>query len=60
MTVTTPAQAGAPETVGDSQGRPSEGRPGTTRWLLIDPDTARRARHRDLAPLPSLDALAAA
>ncbi|WP_435057808.1 SNF2-related protein [Streptomyces sp. bgisy060] len=30
------------------------------RWLLIDPDTARRARHRDLAPLPSLDALAAA
>ncbi|KOU73758.1 hypothetical protein ADK61_22325 [Streptomyces sp. XY66] len=30
------------------------------RWLLIDPDTARRARHRALAPLPSLDALAAA
>ncbi|MEU0351408.1 SNF2-related protein [Streptomyces sp. NPDC006237] len=30
------------------------------RWLLIDPDTARRASHRDLAPLPSLDALAAA
>ncbi|MFJ8855712.1 SNF2-related protein [Streptomyces sp. NPDC102437] len=30
------------------------------RWLLIDPDTARRARHRHLAPLPSLDALAAA
>nr|WP_024126871.1 SNF2-related protein [Streptomyces sp. F2]AHE39635.1 SNF2/RAD54 family helicase [Streptomyces sp. F2] len=30
------------------------------RWLLIDPTTARRARHRDLAPLPSLDALAAA
>ncbi|MFF5027851.1 SNF2-related protein [Streptomyces collinus] len=30
------------------------------RWLLIDPDTARRARHRELAPLPSLDALAAA
>ncbi|MEU5137720.1 SNF2-related protein [Streptomyces californicus] len=30
------------------------------RWLLIDPDTAHRARHRDLAPLPSLDAIAAA
>ncbi|MEU6603001.1 hypothetical protein [Streptomyces flaveolus] len=30
------------------------------RWLLIDPDTARRARHRELAPVPSLDALAAA
>ncbi|EDY52702.1 SNF2/RAD54 family helicase, partial [Streptomyces clavuligerus] len=30
------------------------------RWLLIDPDTARRARHRNLTPLPSLDALAAA
>ncbi|MEU9848772.1 DEAD/DEAH box helicase [Streptomyces sp. NPDC047985] len=30
------------------------------RWLLVDPDTARRARDRDLAPLPSLDALAAA
>ncbi|MCX4624424.1 SNF2-related protein [Streptomyces albogriseolus] len=30
------------------------------RWLLIAPDIARRARHRDLAPLPSLDALAAA
>ncbi|MCX4792279.1 DEAD/DEAH box helicase [Streptomyces sp. NBC_01221] len=30
------------------------------RWLLIDPDTARRARHRDLAPLPSLNAIAAA
>ncbi|MFF4534271.1 SNF2-related protein [Streptomyces sp. NPDC001407] len=30
------------------------------RWLLIDPDTLRRARNRTLAPLPSLDALAAA
>ncbi|KAB7835583.1 ATP-dependent helicase [Streptomyces mobaraensis] len=30
------------------------------RWLLIDPATARRARNRTLAPLPSLDALAAA
>ncbi|OKJ32538.1 hypothetical protein AMK22_22680 [Streptomyces sp. CB01580] len=30
------------------------------RWLLVDPDTARRARERALAPLPSLDALAAA
>ncbi|MFE3559482.1 SNF2-related protein [Streptomyces sp. NPDC059193] len=30
------------------------------RWLLIDPETARRARARELAPLPSLDALAAA
>ncbi|WP_241827111.1 SNF2 helicase-associated domain-containing protein, partial [Streptomyces graminilatus] len=30
------------------------------RWLLIDPDTARRARDRTLNPLPSLDALAAA
>jgi SNF2 family DNA or RNA helicase len=30
------------------------------RWLLIDPETARRARDRRLAPLPSLDALAAA
>ncbi|MFJ7258299.1 DEAD/DEAH box helicase [Streptomyces sp. NPDC098085] len=30
------------------------------RWLLVDADTARRARDRELAPLPSLDALAAA
>ncbi|RLU82606.1 SNF2/RAD54 family helicase [Streptomyces griseocarneus] len=30
------------------------------RWLLIDPATVRRARNRTLAPLPSLDALAAA
>ncbi|GGS28993.1 hypothetical protein GCM10010269_79690 [Streptomyces humidus] len=30
------------------------------RWLLVDADTARRARARDLAPLPSLDALTAA
>ncbi|MFI5987555.1 SNF2-related protein [Streptomyces sp. NPDC051555] len=30
------------------------------RWLLLDPETARRARTRELAPLPSLDALAAA
>ncbi|WNI20004.1 SNF2-related protein [Actinacidiphila sp. ITFR-21] len=30
------------------------------RWLLIDPETTRRARDRRLAPLPSLDALAAA
>ncbi|MCX4791897.1 SNF2-related protein [Streptomyces sp. NBC_01221] len=30
------------------------------RWLFVDADTARRARVRDLAPLPSLDALAAA
>jgi superfamily II DNA or RNA helicase len=30
------------------------------RWLLIDPDTQRRAQNRQLAPLPSLDALAAA
>ncbi|MGW7197342.1 SNF2-related protein [Streptomyces chryseus] len=29
------------------------------RWLLVDADTARRARERELAPLPSLDALAA-
>ncbi|MGW2975484.1 SNF2 helicase-associated domain-containing protein, partial [Streptomyces mirabilis] len=30
------------------------------RWLLVDADTARRARAQDLAPLPSLDALTAA
>ncbi|MER6195976.1 SNF2-related protein [Streptomyces sp. NPDC001586] len=30
------------------------------RWLLVDAVTARRARARDLAPLPSLDALTAA
>ncbi|WP_406003898.1 SNF2-related protein [Streptomyces sp. NBC_00829] len=30
------------------------------RWLLVDAATARRARARDLAPLPSLDALTAA
>ncbi|MFD6967409.1 SNF2-related protein [Streptomyces sp. NPDC059949] len=30
------------------------------RWLLVDAATARRARARDLPPLPSLDALTAA
>ncbi|MEE1736420.1 SNF2-related protein [Streptomyces sp. BE147] len=30
------------------------------RWLLVDAATTRRARTRDLAPLPSLDALTAA
>ncbi|MEU6350122.1 DEAD/DEAH box helicase [Streptomyces sp. NPDC047072] len=30
------------------------------RWLLLDPDTQRRAQERQLPPLPSLDALAAA